>query len=507
MNKTLKKGLIIGLSCFGGLALLVGTLFLIRALNRGEVNVYAVSDVSEDSYWMDAKESYGPVSTDRVQTVYLSDTQKVTDVFVENGQVVHAGDKLIGFDTTLSEIDLSKAQIALTRLKLQYSDCQKALAALYAEEPYKKELITPEPKGIEYIPQTTPMRVSGAGTETDPLYVLWGQDDLLSADYLQTLFAKPASEQEAKTCYVAFVTREFDALNAKVQHVFGMALSYKDDLLQFRLIEPNLPAEVYAFEAEEEPYYQETGTYTEEELARMIDAKRKELQDCDIQVKMAEVEYNRFNEEVSDGIVRAKFDGVIKELNSAEDVYGTNTPLVVLSGGGGYYIDVTMTEADIFDAYLGQEVEVRSWNTGETFTGTISEISYYPIQNGDMYGYANPNDSAYPFRVFVDESAYLPENEYVSVTYSNAASQKGLYLQNMFLRTEGSTSYVYALGADGLLEKRIVTTGKSLWGSSTQIRSGLTMDDYVAFPYGNHVTDGAKTRIAPIDELYLMAYN
>ena len=52
------------------------------------------------------------------------------------------------------------------------------------------------------------------------------------------------------------------------------------------------------------------------------------------------------------------------------------------------------------------------------------------------------------------------------------------------------------------MEKRTVTTGKSLWGSYTEIRSGLTADDYVAFPYGKNVKPGAATVESDLSALY-----
>ena len=66
----------------------------------------------------------------------------------------------------------------------------------------------------------------------------------------------------------------------------------------------------------------------------------------------------------------------------------------------------------------------------------------------------------------------------------------------------GDTRNVYVKGADGLLEKRYVSTGKSLWGSYTEILSGLTSEDLIAFPYGKNVKAGAETREADISELY-----
>ena len=103
----------------------------------------------------------------------------------------------------------------------------------------------------------------------------------------------------------------------------------------------------------------------------------------------------------------------------------------------------------------------------------------------------------------------LRENEYVNMTFTPGGSNadgKSLYLQNPFLRQESGRSYIYVQGEDGRLEKRYVTTGKSLWGSYTEIRSGLTAEEYIAFPYGKSVQEGAATRTATVDELYNSYY-
>ena len=59
---------------------------------------------------------------------------------------------------------------------------------------------------------------------------------------------------------------------------------------------------------------------------------------------------------------------------------------------------------------------------------------------------------------------------------------------------------------NGKLEKREVGTGKTLWGNYVEITSGLTMDDFIAFPYGKDVKAGADTVEAGIEELYASNY-
>ncbi|MCQ2537476.1 MAG: hypothetical protein MJ124_03660, partial [Lachnospiraceae bacterium] len=61
----------------------------------------------------------------------------------------------------------------------------------------------------------------------------------------------------------------------------------------------------------------------------------------------------------------------------------------------------------------------------------------------------------------------------------------------MFIRNEGGRSFCYVVGENGLLEERTIQVGKSLWGSYTQIRGGLSLEDKIAFPYGKDTVAGA----------------
>ena len=151
---------------------------------------------------------------------------------------------------------------------------------------------------------------------------------------------------------------------------------------------------------------------------------------------------------------------------------------------------------------IGQEVTINDWNTGMTYTGEVRSIGDFPTSSNGWNGMGNPNASYYPFQVFIDGSADLQEGSYVSVTYSAAEAENGIYLENPFLRTDDGEPYVYVRGDNGRLEKRTVTTGKSLWGSYTEIRSGLTEDDYIAFPYGKTVKPGAATTESDLSALY-----
>lgn len=241
---------------------------------------------------------------------------------------------------------------------------------------------------------------------------------------------------------------------------------------------------------------------TAAEIAKLRREQEKLVKELAATAKMTESEYNLMVREFSDGNIRATLDGEVVSLLTEEESRENKQPIIKVSGGGGFFVEGSVSELEKDSLKLGQEVTINDWNTGSTYTGTVESIGDFPNTDDGWNGMGNPTASYYPFRVFIDGTADLQEGSYVSVTYSAAEAENGVYLENPFLRTEGGESYVFIRGKNGKLEKRTVTTGKSLWGSYTEIRSGLTEDDYVAFPYGKTVKPGAATQESDLSALY-----
>ena len=133
--------------------------------------------------------------------------------------------------------------------------------------------------------------------------------------------------------------------------------------------------------------------------------------------------------------------------------------------------------------------------TGDTYEGTISEISNVPSDSVNYYGDSNPNSSFYEYTAYIEDPQNLKKGDSLELTIdtSSEGSDSGLYIDKSYVRTENGQSYIYK-DDNGKLKKQSVKTGKSLWGSYVEIKSGLTNDDYIAFPYG--VRDGEKTKVS-----------
>ena len=243
--------------------------------------------------------------------------------------------------------------------------------------------------------------------------------------------------------------------------------------------------------------------YTASEIAKMRSETQQQIRDLTLQLRMAEQELKQKEFELSNGEVTCEIAGVVKSVLSPDEALASNQPVVTVSGGGGYFITGCMSEFDLAYLHVGSVVSVENYSTGATLDAAITEISQFPVPDGEYtdYYYSNGNNnvSKYEFTVAVDEDANLRENSYAAITYVPSALASGqeeddgaFYLENAFLRTENGRRYVYVMNGDGLLEKRfVITEGGDSW--STKVTGGLDFEnDYVAFPYGRSVKDGVK---------------
>ena len=511
--------------------------------NSGEpVNVYAFSNIGMTEYWGDSRESYGFVQTDKVQTVFLSTTQNVTEVLVSQGDTVKKGDVLMTFDTTLSDLALERKRLDVEKLKLQLEDAKARLWQIVNMKP----MIIPEPSDEEEsdenlgIALTDPYKISSKteydGSSTETSMICWLKDDTILDNFIleeirlraeefqnhnATLPPEVTDSEETEPAteptepepivvnkfYVTFkVTNKNRSLATKTAWQ-GMIVSCDtaNGGFRFQFFDAStLPDHMLApdEEADKEPEIDYGSGFTAAQIAEMRAQQEKTIRDLEFNIKMAETEYKIMLTEVNDGKVYAQVDGTVVSLLTPEDAQMTQQPMIKVSGGGGFYVEGSISELERDSVAIGSEVTVNDWNTGMAYVGTVEQIGDYPSSNNYWSGMGNPTATYYPFTVFVADDADLQSGSYVNMVYSSGATQNGIYLENPFLRTEAGRSYVFVMDADGKLEKRYVTTGKSLWGNYTEILDGITAEDFLAFPYGKNVKDGAPAVEAEIRELY-----
>ena len=123
------------------------------------------------------------------------------------------------------------------------------------------------------------------------------------------------------------------------------------------------------------------------------------------------------------------------------------------------------------------------YETGNSYSGTITQIGTVPADSNGYYGDNNPNSSYYPYTAYIEDTTGLKKGQYLDLTIDTATDENttgGLYISQEYVKDENGQSYVYK-EENGKLVKQKVKTGKSLWGSYIEIKSGITDSDYIAF--------------------------
>ncbi len=614
MKKQNKKKIIITVTAVVlVVAIGLGVWFGVSRGRSEPVKVFAFNSVGMTEYWGDSQESYGPVSTDKIQTVFLSSTQTVTEMKVAQGDTVKKGDVLMTFDTTLSDLQLERKRLEVEKLKLDLETAQKKLKdirnmkpmsivssddfdnsdedsdddgdlekdyelsydhaydgskpskalicwlrvttgdeevritptvddALLEEARQQAEKFQNENQPDPTEPSTEPTTESTTESTTEPATEPPTQPgtepptqpSTEPPTQPSTEASTPSTEETSEgeggehssasaaenpdekptitvnSYYMVIKATEGNKrMGARVVWQ-GMYIRKVGSGFTFQFFDATGVPDHMATDPDDpdntdptDPDMPDPGSgYTAAQLAQMRAEQEKTIKETKFKIKMAEADYKIMQTEMSDGNIYAEFDGKVVSVLSEDEAKTQNQPVIKVSGGGGFYIQGSVSELEKDKMQIGQEVTVNDWNTGMTYTGKIVSMGDFPTNSDGWNGSGNPNVSYYPFTVFVDETADLQAGMYVNIQYSSAESENGIYLENPFIRTENGQSYVYVQGAGGKLEKRFVTTGKALWGSYTEIRSGLTVDDLIAFPYGKNLKEGAPTVESDVSDLY-----
>lgn len=559
MSKKLKKGIIAAACVVGVCGAVWGGLTIARNAQRGDVNVYAVNECAMTDYWGDTSNTSGMVTTDKLQKIYISQSQTVKKVWVKEGDSVKKGTVLVSYDSTLTQATVERAKIDYDRQTENLEVMKNELELL--KKAKNKETLQAEKTKLEaelqaeisrldgaggYDPEkavepglVTPMAEGSGNSKDKPIYYYWLTDEPLSDKVLRNLLhgteinrATPMDKTPTVSTYLVLVSRDKDKMggmptsrgllitetftpDSTEQPVEGapisgtVSISFRFcDLPEYIDPERTYDSDKYKELTRKIAQIQELldASMTQLEINKAILEKAQAVKEQEVNLKVAKLKLDKKLAELGDGNVYAEFDGTVKAVRDPDEAYNNSEAVVELSGGGGYYVTGTLSEMDLGSVQVGDSVSISSWMTGAACEGTIVSIDDYPTSNGNNWGDGNSNVSYYPFKVFVTEDANLQPNDYVDIQYQKdtSAEESGssLYLQSMFIRTDNGKSYVMARGEDGRLEQRWVQTGRDLWGSYTQIRGGLTIDDYVAFPYGRDVVEGAHTQEATTDQLY-----
>ena len=533
-----------------------GTVFGVNAYksyqySKLEAEVRPVSYISW-GYWGDTETSYGMVTNDSSQEIYLSDSRSVKKVYVAEGDMVVVGDPLIEYDTSELNIEIERKKLDLSILNNDIAIAQHALEQYKTATPVVKDppqvdenilkdlerqdALNRRPEKDEkddriynYITEASipygakfdaaGQMISPTGTAEDPYVYYCNVNTYILGSFFDSIL--PLEEgDEGKHVRFVVSSRNADGTmmmeqgeNVPVENTQFPSKDYSGI---------NLPKH-YGIENawlifNEEPYvvsraeqylqliydaaakWEEPEGYTAEEISTNIDRREREIKALDIQRRQMELQLESMQKTAKDGMVYATVDGVVKTAGNPEEYVNDGTAFLVVTGEEGLYVRGTISELLLGEIEVGTVVTANSWESGMSFEATITEIDDYPT-TGNSWGEGNPNVSYYSYTAYIEDSSMLRNGEYLDLSIStNQTGTGGLFIEKAYVRKEDGKSYVMIADENNQLKKQFVATGRTIYGSAVEIKAGLTEEDRIAFPYGKNAVEGVAVK--DVDNMY-----
>lgn len=381
MSKKLKKGIIAAACVVGVCGAVWGGLTIARNAQRGDVNVYAVNECAMTDYWGDTSNTSGMVTTDKLQKIYISQSQTVKKVWVKEGDSVKKGTVLVSYDSTLTQATVERAKIDYDRqaenlevMKNGLELLKKAKNKETLEAELKKlqdeleKAIKDDPASandktkIEQPAKITPADAKNPdGTAKNPFFILWPLEKPLNDEAVKdilTLVNKPVGAENSNvSVYVVLVTRTGDIMGGPVKnqwgiHITGTYTAGTEATEGKPATEPKTEISTVlmdpeAYFADPEKTYGETVTklqrkiaqiqellessMTQLEINKAILEKAQAVKEQEVNLKVAKLKLDKKLAELGDGNVYAEFDGTVKAVRDPDAAYNNSEAVVELS--------------------------------------------------------------------------------------------------------------------------------------------------------------------------------
>ena len=253
-------------------------------------------------------------------------------------------------------------------------------------------------------------------------------------------------------------------------------------------------------------------SYTTQILALQSDNARTEYE-----IKTKNVDIAKLENSLKNAFVVAPIDGTVKDLKDPADsqsggmeggMYGgmgdAADVIMKIAALGDYRVKGTFNEQNAAQIYQGAPMLLHSRVDDTVWHGTITEIDTNPQQNDNSnmmyYGGGMSDDSSsskYTFYVEPESLEGFMLGQHLllepDLQSDSDVDKEGLWLYSNFVLWDGSRNYVWAKTARDTIEKRYVELGTvdDACGDC-QILSGLSDDDYIAFP-ADYIEEGMHT--------------
>lgn len=233
-----------------------------------------------------------------------------------------------------------------------------------------------------------------------------------------------------------------------------------------------------------------------------IKIQKSRIQSLSLDIRESKLNISKLEKKVQKETIYSRLDGTVAKVGDSTTSSSDGSTFMTVKSKEGYYVKGTVSELMLDQIKEGTELKCSTSN-GD-FNAKVAYVSEYPVSgDSSYYGSGNPNASYYEYTATIEDSSVkVSDDDWLTVMLAGNVVSNGIVLDRAFVRTENGVSYVYK-DDNGVLKKQILKVGGNVnSGYSVLVTGGITREDKIAFPYGDDVADGVKTKEVSADEMY-----
>lgn len=440
------------------------------------VLLYPKSETNEDVIWREypverkdivaSLDGSGKLGFTKVDHSFSVDL-KIKEIFVEVGQEVKKGDKLVEYSKEDIEAKIAECKTALKTAERSLQDIKNSQQA----EELQNELANAQSKQeAQNAYESSKRECENTIQELDQkAKQLQETIDSLKSELEEVSKAKETETEQEQTETISANDGQIADLNAQISAAQSELEAVKQQLETQRSTLATLTAD---YEKQCNQSQQNQGI--QNQIDSLNNASKENA------VKNAQAEVDKAKKSLSEAqalletpILTAETDGIVTAINHlpGEEVPADKS-IVVIGNSQKKQVTISVLQEDIASVEIGQAVELRFSSSPETAVdGKVIKKSLLPAEGGDGV--------SYEVIISLDEDdPELLEGMTCSVKFILKKVENVLTLANKAITLRDGKQYVTVKLPDGSHEEREIKTGFSD-GRISEITEGLSDGDIV----------------------------
>ena len=214
-------------------------------------------------------------------------------------------------------------------------------------------------------------------------------------------------------------------------------------------------------------------------ITNQIEGLKLEVKKAEYNKESLQKSINKLEISVKNAVVKSTANGTVKSVNDA-----TTDSYITIASDGDFRIKAMVSELNIADFVEGEDMIIRSRIDEDLiWTGKVTSIdTAKPTTENSIY--SNETTTKYPVYISIDDTSGLLIGQHVTVEMNSGDEIKqGMWLEEGYIIDADSSPYVWKDNGNGIIEKCSIELGEyDETLGKYEIKSGITLDDFIAYP-------------------------